>query len=501
MDLSEFNLTPSAKKAIEDSQIIAESFGQLKVIDLHLLLSILELNHNNIDYILISNDLLKDGFKKSIEYALAHYKEHRRKKKIFAPEIKEILDFAAEKAKKFKDEYIGIDHIFLSILLTRVEVTDFLASLDVDIEKLNKDLEDVIKSGIPKDSIPVGAGQQTQTAPGKDVGSQISDWCENLNEKIAAKGEFEIFGRDSEIERIFEVLLKKNKSNVILVGEAGVGKTAIVEGVAEKIIKRECPDLLLHKKVLSLDLTSVLAGTIYRGQMEEKLKSILEHLASENHYILFIDEIHNIVGAGGSSEGSLDFANIMKPALSRGNISCIGATTKDEYECFFKKDSALNRRFEKIDVREPTKQETLDLIKVAKTSYENFHQVEYKEDVLEKIVDLCEIYLENKKFPDKAFDILDESGAKTKKINIVRPQKAKNMEEKLIDQEFQESAEYDKFHEKYSKIIEKWGENLKDKVFSVDMELIYDIFAHKLNTSKENIKEGKNVPSSGRIGF
>jgi ATP-dependent Clp protease ATP-binding subunit ClpC len=216
---------------------------------------------------------------------------------------------------------------------------------------------------------------------------------------------------------------------------------------------------------------------------------------------LFIDEIHNIVGAGGSSEGSLDFANIMKPALSRGNISCIGATTKDEYERFFKKDSALNRRFEKIDVREPTKQETLDLIKVAKTSYENFHQVEYREDVLEKIVDLCEIYLENKKFPDKAFDILDESGAKTKKINIVRPQKAKDMEEKLIDQEFQESAEYDKFHEKYSKIIEKWGENLKDKVFSVDMELIYDIFADKLNTSKENIKEGKNVPSSGRIGF
>ena len=145
------------------------------------------------------------------------------------------------------------------------------------------------------------------------------------------KNEFEIFGRDKEIERIFEVLLRRNKSNVILVGEAGVGKTAIVEGMAEKIIKRECPDLLLHKEILCLDLTSVLAGTIYRGQMEEKLKKILDHLSKEDHYILFIDEIHTIVGAG-SSEGSLDLANILKPALSRGNISCVGATTKDEYD-------------------------------------------------------------------------------------------------------------------------------------------------------------------------
>lgn len=497
MDLSKYNLTPSAKKAIKDSVTIAQDFNHLKVIDLHLMVSIFKFKHINIDYVMISNDLMKEGISKGLEQALLNYKEPKRKKSIFAPEIKEILDFAALKSKKLKDSYIGIDHILLSILTSREEIIDFFTYLDIDVAKLVTDLKSVIKSGIPTDAVPAGAPKQTSKSP--DL--EISNWCENLNDKISDKGEFEIFGRDCEIERIFEVLLKKNKSNVILVGEAGVGKTAIAEGLAEKIIKRECPDLLLHKQILSLDLTSLLSGTIYRGQMEEKIKNILDHLSKEDHYILFIDEIHTIIGAGNSSEGGLDVANIMKPALSRGNISCIGATTKDEYNRFFKKDSALNRRFEKIDIREPTKEETFNLIKVAKKSYEKFHQVEYSEDVVQKIVDLCDVYINNKKFPDKAFDILDESGAKTKKTNIVRPQKAKDMESKLSDEEFQKTAGFDKFHKKYINIIEKWGKSLENKVFSVDIDTVYDIFANKLNTSKENIKENKNLPSSGRIGF
>jgi len=498
MDLSNFNFTPSAQKAIKDSISIAEEFGHLKVVDLHLLLSILRLDHTSIDFAIVSNDLIKDGIIEGIEYAIINYKEPKRKKKIYAPEIYEILQNSSLLASRSKDEFIGIDHILISILSTREEIADFLIHLNIDLTKLINDLKKIIKDGIPKEKVPLSIGSNATQQ--ETTSSEMDGWCENLNEKIAQKGEFEIFGRDAEIERIFEILLRKNKSNIILVGEAGVGKTAIVEGMAEKILKRECPDLLLHKNILSLDLTSVMSGTIYRGQMEEKLKKILEHISTEDHYILFIDEIHTIVGAG-SSEGSLDFANILKPALSRGNISCIGATTKDEYDRFFKKDSALNRRFELINVREPTKEETLELLKVAKRSYEKFHQVGYSEEVVEKIVELCDIYLSNKKFPDKAFDIIDESGAKTKKINMVRPKKAKDMEEKLVDVDFQKSADYDKFHNKYVKILEKWGESLKNKTFNVDMDTIYDIFAHKLNTSKENIKENKNVPSSGRIGF
>lgn len=499
MDLSKFNLTPSAKKALKDCEFIAETFGHLKVIDLHLIISIFEFSHNNIDFVFSSNGIIKEGIKKSIEYVISSYKEPKRKKKIYSKEIKDILDDSLKLSSRLKDEFIGIDHILLIILTTREDICEFLIGLDIDLEKINKDLRDVIKNGIPKEL--VASNQPVKNFNAEPL-SGISDWCEDLNEKINARGDFEIFGRDEEIDRIFEVLLKKNKSNVILVGEAGVGKTAIVEGMAEKILKRQCPDLLLHKKILSLDLTSVLAGTIYRGQMEEKLKKILDQLSADNHYILFIDEIHNIIGAGGGSDGGgLDFANIMKPALSRGDISCVGATTKEEYERFFKKDSALNRRFEKIDVKEPTKEETLELIKVAKKSYEKFHQVEYKEDVLSKIIDLCDIYLTNKKFPDKAFDILDESGARTKKINFVRPQKAKNMENKLMDSEFQESSQYAKFQKAYSKIIEKWGKSLENKVFPVDIDVIYDIFAYKLNTSSENVRKGANIPLSGKIGF
>jgi ATP-dependent Clp protease ATP-binding subunit ClpC len=496
MDLSKYNLTPSAKKAIEDAGMIAETFGHLKVIDLHLLLSIIHFPHANIDYVIDSNGIIKDGFSKGIDYVLSNYKEPKRKKKIYAPEKINILDSALIFSKKFKDEYIGIDHIFLSILVTRKEISDFLISLEIDLEKIVKDLMSVIKSGIPEKTVIANNPKMQEKAP-----SKITDWCENLNEKVIKRGDYEIFGREKEIERIFEVLLKKNKSNVILVGEAGVGKTAVAEGIAEQIVSMKCPDMLLHKQVLSLNVASVLAGTMYRGQMEEKLKKIIDQLSNSDNYILFIDEIHNIVGAGGGTDGGLDFANIMKPALSKGQISCIGATTKQEYERFFKKDSALSRRFEKINIEEPSKIETLELLKSAKKSYEKFHQVIYEDDIVETIVDLCDIYLHQKKFPDKAFDILDESGAKTKKHNVTRPKEAKKMEIKLTNFDFQKHKDFEKYHKKYSKIIQNWGDSLKDKKYNVDMETIYDIFASKLKTSKENIKNKKNIPLSGKIGF
>lgn len=499
MDLSNYNLTPSAKKAIDNSRLIAKKLGHLKVIDLHLLSSLLEFEHSNIDYVFISNGLIKEGINKNVNHVLLNYKEPRRKKEIFAPEITEILDNALIQSRKFKDNYIGIDHILFSILMTRQEIADFFIALEVDLKILLKDFKEIIKSGPPQEVMHSSIPEQPLS--NKNPSLDITDWSENLNEKILKRGDYEISGREKEIERTFEILLKRNKSNVILVGEAGVGKTAIAEGLAEKIVKRECPDLLLHKEVISLDLTSVLAGTIYRGQMEQKLKDILSHLSENKQYILFIDEIHTIVGAGSGSEGGLDFANIFKPALSRGNISCIGATTTQEYNSFFKKDSALDRRFEKIEILEPTKQETLDLIRVAKKPYETYHQVQYSEEVLEKIIDLCDIYLKNKKFPDKAFDILDESGARTKKTNVTRPKKAKDMEGKLSEENFKSEAEYSEYFERYSKILLKWGKSLESQVFNVDMDTVYDIFSFKLKIPKEDIKNVRNIPNYGKIGF
>jgi ATP-dependent Clp protease ATP-binding subunit ClpC len=320
MDFTKFNLTPSAKSAIEESRKIADELGHLKVVDLHLVYILLLKDNANIGFSLQSVDINQAAMVDTFYQILEAYKEPKRKKKIYAPEIFEILELSAKIAKKKGHDYIGVDHIFLSCLQSRDEITEFLNSLEIDVEKLHTNLSECISKGF--ESITPQGNQAAAGSAQTKNSNPTENCCENLNQKIAKRGTFEIFGRDKEIERAFEILLRKNKSNIIFVGEAGVGKTALVEGMAEKIVQRECPDLLLHKEILTLDITSVISGTIFRGQMEEKMKNILEFVSQNPQYILFIDEIHTIIGSGGS-EGSLDLANILKPALSRGEISCI----------------------------------------------------------------------------------------------------------------------------------------------------------------------------------
>ena len=496
MDFSKFNLTPSAKQALLSCQDVSQGFGHLKIIDLHLFFAILEQDNINVDAALKFSEIVKDGLKNAIFSALITYKEPRRKKEIYSPEIGEIMDASLLISQSLKHDYIGVDHIFLSIINTRRDLAQFLESLNIDVGSLSKVLSSYIKNGV--DKIPAATGPAPSQKPNEK--DPISSCCENLNNMVKNRGTFEIFGREKEIDRAFEILLRKNKSNVIFVGAAGVGKTAIVEGMAEKIVKRTCPDLLLHKEIISLDIASVVAGTIYRGQMEEKIKNILDNLKQNSHLVLFIDEIHTIIGSGASSEGGLDFANILKPALSRGQISCIGATTMSEYKRFFEKDSALDRRFEMIEVKEPSKEDVVELLQNVKFSYEKYHAVKYPKAIINLIVDLCEKYEPKKKFPDKAFDILDESGAKTRKSNIVRPQDAKDLEPKIIKAQGNQK-EYDKLNKEYRNILEKWGKSLEKQKFKVDKQTIYDIFAFKLNTSAENVKTGKNIKVGNLIGF
>lgn len=501
MDFSKFNLTPSAKKAIENSQLIAEKFNHLKTIDVHLFLSILYLDHVNIDHVLDISEISKEAIIQNFEAILSEYKEHKRKKQIFAPEINSILEDASLAASEFKSGYIGIDHILVSILNTREDVIEFFDFFEINIKDFKSKLENVIKNGIEGEEEAAYAASPAH--PEQSSNSfDISAFCENLNEKALEKKDLEVFGREKEINRIFQILLKKNKSNVILVGDAGVGKSAIAEGLAEKIQKRDCPDLLLNKQIVSLDLASLVSGTVFRGQLEEKIKNILKKLSEEKNYILFIDEIHTIIGAGGQ-EGGLDFANIIKPALSRGNISCVGATTSDEYERYFSRDSALSRRFEKIEINEPTKEETLKIITSAKKNYEKFHKVKYKKNVLEEIVDLCDICLVDQKFPDKVFDVLDESGAQTKKLNIVRPEEAKKMEKKLADPEFKSSNDYEDFYKKYKKVMQDWSKCLENKHFSVSMDTVHYIFSQKLDIPQKEVKNRslKQLSNKKRIGF
>lgn len=502
MDFSKYNLTPTAQSAIKKAQTIANELNHLKTVDLHLLIAILQEENVNIEFSLEKVDVIHSALLEAVISVTQMYKEPKRKKVIYAPEIREIVEHAHVIAHLNDHDYVGVDHIFLSILETREEIIEFFKSLEIDVDSLTELMANALIEGVRANSTESNqqSAAKTSSQTQQKETNHLDKCCTNLNHQAIEKGSFDIFGRDKEIDRAFEILLRKNKSNVIFVGEAGVGKTAIVEGMAEKIVQRECPDLLLHKEILTLDVTSLVSGTIYRGQMEEKIRDILKSVEESKKYILFIDEIHTIIGSG-SSEGSLDLANILKPALSRGNISCIGATTQDEYKRFFERDGALNRRFEHVTVLEPTIEETKALISKAKTSYEKYHQVKYTDELVDLIVDLCDKYQPNQKFPDKAFDVLDESGAKTKKKHLVRPNEAKELEKTLMDPEFQQSEEYEAEWKKYETILKDWGKELENWFFEVDKETIYDIFASKLNTTSEKVKSCERVYIRNKIGF
>ena len=302
----------------------------------------------------------------------------------------------------------------------------------------------------------------TQKSKRKSGGTPVLDNFSKDLIKMASEGKLDpVIGREMEINRIAQILSRRKKNNPIIIGEPGCGKTAIVEGLAMKIFNGDCPRNLKDKRIVLLDLTSIVAGTKYRGQFEERMKVIIEELSENPDIIIFIDEIHTLVGAGNSS-GSMDGSNIFKPALARGEIQCIGATTLDEYRTNFEKDGALERRFQKVVVDSPNKEETLKIITNVKDKYEEYHKVTYSPEVLEMCVNLADRYITDREFPDKAFDILDEVGARSQvevktpeSIEILR-QKAKELQQQKINvvkaQNFEEAAA---IRDKEKKLLER----------------------------------------------
>jgi len=325
--------------------------------------------------------------------------------------------------------------------------------------------------------------------------------------KLAEQGKLDpVVGREKEILRIAQILSRRKKNNPIIIGEPGCGKTAIVEGLAMKIYEGDCPRNLADKRILSLDMTSIVAGTKYRGQFEERMKVVIEELQSNPDIIVFIDEIHTIVGAGNSS-GSLDASNIFKPALARGEIQCIGATTLDEYRKNFEKDGALERRFQKVIVDGATKEETLVILQNLKDRYENFHKVSFSDEVLQTCVNLAERYITDREFPDKAIDILDEVGARSQ-VDIKLPEIIEELKLKALDiknqkvevvksQKYEEAAQLrDKERKITSKLEDekkKFEESLNTKKKEVTLELVYDVVSNmtKIPVSKLNADDTK----------
>ena len=323
--------------------------------------------------------------------------------------------------------------------------------------------------------------------------------------KLAEEGKLDpVVGREDEILRIAQILSRRKKNNPIIIGEPGCGKTAIVEGLAMKIFEGDCPRNLVDKRILSLEMNSVVAGTKYRGQFEERLKVILEEIQANPNVILFIDEIHTIVGAGNAS-GSMDASNILKPALSRGEIQCIGATTLDEYKKQIEKDGALDRRFQKVIVSSSTKEETLQILKNVKDRYENYHKVNYTDDILQICVDLAERYITDREFPDKAFDILDEVGARAQVdvknpeiIDELKRQALEIKQQKLLVVKKQNYEEAANLRDKEKKVLsqldiekKKFEQTLLDNRKTISEELVYEVVSTmtKIPLTKLNLDD------------
>ncbi|MCO5252236.1 MAG: ATP-dependent Clp protease ATP-binding subunit [Candidatus Kapabacteria bacterium] len=407
-------------------------------------------------------------------------------------QAEKVLKITYLEAKLFKSETIGTEHLLLSLLRDEENIAaQILSQFTVNYDAARREL-DGIMSGQPQFMRPQqGATPVSKATKEKAKTPVIDNFGRDLT-KLALEGKLDpVIGRLKEIERVSQVLSRRKKNNPVLIGEPGVGKTAIVEGLALKIVQKKVSRALFDKRIVTLDLASLVAGTKYRGQFEERMKAVINELEKAKDVILFIDEIHTIVGAGGAS-GSLDASNMFKPALSRGDIQCIGATTLDEYRQYIEKDGALDRRFQKILVDPPSSDETLQILNNIKDKYEEHHSVVYTNDAIEACVRFAERYITDRMFPDKAIDILDEAGAKVHLANIVVPKEILEFEEKIIDirseknsvvkkQNFEEAARLRDMEKKLQNDLElakiEWDSKSGEQVFPVSEDDVADIVA------------------------
>ena len=349
----------------------------------------------------------------------------------FTPRAKKVLELSMEEAGNLGHNYIGTEHLLLGLIKENEGIAaQVLLNLGVKLEDVREEVLEFLGAEPGEDDdeepgdTPIGGGSGKSKTPALDA------FGRDLTE-LAREGKLDnVIGRDHEIERVIQILSRRTKNNPVLLGEPGVGKTAIVEGLAQKIVLNEVPDLLRDKRIVVLDLALMVAGTKYRGQFEERIKAVMTEVRRVRDVVLFIDELHTLVGAGGA-EGAIDASNVLKPALSRGEIQCIGATTLDEYRKHIEKDGALERRFQSVNVEPPTPDEATAILRGLKDRYEAHHRVDFTDEALAEAVDLSVRYITNRFLPDKAIDVMDEAGARVRLKNMVAPPDLKEVNDKI----------------------------------------------------------------------
>jgi ATP-dependent Clp protease ATP-binding subunit ClpC len=499
------NFTPKSQQLIIDAKIMASSLNHPEVTENHLLVSLLKAEAGYINEFIRSFGLKIADF---IEFVLTFseldkLEDEEFNRPSYSTSFKLVLSGAYEFSTKLDHDYIGVEHLFFCLIndVNGVPSIYFhahnvppsnvieaflmvLKTQSVILESKKGDLNRSLKKP-PTSSSPSAASSS----------SSLDSFCVNLNDRAKKGASDRVIGKDFEINRLCEILGRKIKNNPLLLGDPGVGKTAVIEGLAARIESGRVPSFLSSTVIHSVDLGSMIAGTKYRGQFEQRLTSLIKECEDNPNIVLFIDEVHTLVGAG-SAEGTLDAANMLKPYLARGEIKLIGATTFPEFKKSIEKDNALSRRFETVSIKEPTVEECYHILKGVKTSYESFHSVKYSSKILKKIISLCDTYLPHKNFPDKAIDVLDEIGAKVKIRNLTPPTELIDIEKAiygLIDSESADPAEESRLLSKYDDLMLSWEESLSSHATMGD---VLNIVSTKAKVPQSSLCEERDKKSA-----
>ncbi len=424
-------LTIKGQEAVQTSREIAESYGNQSIAPIHVFAAIVQDSEGiipdllaklgvNLSFLKVKiNELLEKNPKVSGSSASSQY---------VSPQLNQLLEQALKIANQLKDEYVSVEHILLAIVEQKSDISKLLQDSGASRDNVLKALKEIRGSNRVTDQNPEDKYQAL-----KRYGRQLND--------DARRGKLDpVIGREDEIRRVLQVLSRRTKNNPVLIGDPGVGKTAIVEGIAQRIVQGDVPESLKTKEIVALDMGSLVAGTSFRGQFEERLKSIIREVVESNgEIIMFIDELHTLIGAGATS-GSMDAANILKPALARGDLHCIGATTLNEYQKYIEKDAALERRFQKVVIDEPDIEDTISILRGLKEKYEIHHGVRITDAAIIAAAELSARYITDRFLPDKAIDLIDEAASKLRIEIDSKPEVLDNIERKIRQLEIEKQA-------------------------------------------------------------
>ncbi len=489
------NFTPRAQQVLALARKEADRFNHNFVGTEHLLLGLIKLGQGVAVNVLQKLGLDLETVRMEVEKQVGTGPDQKMIGNIpYTPRVKKVLALAAKEAKALNHTYVGTEHILLGLLREGDGVAArVLKNLDVDIEQTRQEILKELDPNFAAQQEEAPSGESPEKPAPEKKGEvktpALKAFGRDLTE-IARKGEMDpVIGRKNEIERVIQILCRRTKNNPVLLGEAGVGKTAIVEGLAQEIAAGNVPELLREKRVITLDLALMVAGTKYRGQFEERIKAVMDEIRRSKNIILFIDELHTIVGAG-SAEGTMDASNIIKPALSRGELQCIGATTLNEYRKYIEKDAALERRFQAVKVEAPSVEEAILILKGLRPKYEDHHKAEFSDKAIEASVKLSDRYITDRYLPDKAIDLMDEAGSRARIGTMTRPPEVKGLEIEIEDikgqkekaiknQDFEGAASMrDKekqAKEKLETVLRDWRTTREEKKVKVDEEDILQV--------------------------